>query len=116
MAEMVLGFGPRILHDPFLWFHLNSYLFLPLALDFAKEEVTKKFMFVLKFPNNHWVKEGVGDDGSGHLLFQLDELQHVFRCDSVEFPQQDGAEDFKLWLPEDESFAQVTRLSACRRG
>jgi len=84
---------------------------LPLALDFTKEEVTKKFMFVLKFPNNHWVKEGVGDDGEStnlaDLVSQLDELQHVFRCYSVEFPQ-DGAEDFKLWLPEDESFAQVT--------
>ena len=117
MAEMVLGFGPIILHDPFLWFNLNSHLFLPLALDFAKEEVTKKFMFVLKFPNNHWVKEWGGRWWDGGGVYKLKQIlffnpmgystfSDVTRWN---FHSQDGAEDFKLWLPEDESFAQVMR-------
>ena len=80
-TELMLHYGSGDAYNKWVFARSVNFQGAPeqgikeVIVNLKPEEVTKKFMFVLKFPNNHWVK--------------------------------DGAEDFKLWLPEDESFAQA---------
>jgi len=80
-TELMLHYGSGDAYNKWIFARSVNFQSAPeqgvkeVVVNLKPEEVTKRFMFVLKFPNNHWVK--------------------------------DGAEDFKLWLPEDESFAQA---------
>ena len=50
-----------------LWGICNHLVSCGFRFLLTQEEVTKRFMFVLKFPNNHWVKEEPRDQGSNRL-------------------------------------------------
>ncbi|CAJ1410213.1 unnamed protein product [Effrenium voratum] len=83
-TELMLHYGPGDAYNKWVFARSENFRSAPedgvkeIVVKLKPEEVTKKFMFVLKFPGNTWVK--------------------------------DGADDFKLWLPEDESLVQA-RLS-----
>lgn len=64
MFKQIKNLGILFVFDLHLWGICNHLVSCGFRFLLTQEEVTKRFMFVLKFPNNHWVKEEPRDQGS----------------------------------------------------